>query len=289
MDNLRRKVWDVQLEMVSLILKICEENKLKCFAAGGTLLGAVRHNGYIPWDDDIDLMMPRVDYEKFLVVASKYIEGTKFFLQSDRTEKMYPNGHAQLRNSETTCLSKIENINLRLNKNCGIFVDIFPYDYIGSKFKIKRIAFLKKITSMKIFYKDGPNKLKNIIKKIIITLLCPTNNSVERKIRKIDKLASSVKKGNRVGLVSFMPGFSKNEWDKEWFDNLITYKFENMKILIPNEYDKVLKTEYGDDYMTPCKAASMHGDCLFDVDKSYKEYIGISDEEFSKLSFGNLD
>ena len=69
----RKKVWQTELEMVKLFKNICEANNLKYFASGGTLIGAVRHNGFIPWDDDIDLMMPREDYEKFLDIAQNYL------------------------------------------------------------------------------------------------------------------------------------------------------------------------------------------------------------------------
>ncbi|MDE7384825.1 MAG: LicD family protein, partial [Anaeroplasmataceae bacterium] len=90
-SELRKKVWSKQLEMVKIFIEICEKNNLKYFACGGTLIGAVRHNGYIPWDDDIDLMMPRKDYEDFLRIAPKYLDG-KYFLQYNKTEKRYPNG-----------------------------------------------------------------------------------------------------------------------------------------------------------------------------------------------------
>lgn len=78
-STLRKKVWQVQLDMVKIFIDICDKYKLKYFAAGGTLIGAIRHNGFIPWDDDIDLMMPREDYEKFIKVAKEELKKRTLF------------------------------------------------------------------------------------------------------------------------------------------------------------------------------------------------------------------
>ena len=86
-STLRKKVWQAQLDMVKIFIDICDKYKLKYFAAGGTLIGAIRHNGFIPWDDDIDLMMPREDYEKFIKVAKEELKKEPYFLQHYSTEK----------------------------------------------------------------------------------------------------------------------------------------------------------------------------------------------------------
>lgn len=287
--SFRKKVWNTQLEMVKLIHKICVENNLKYFAAGGTLLGAIRHNGYIPWDDDIDLMMPRDDYEKFLNIAPKYLDENKFFLQTNKTEKLYFNGHAQIRNNDTTCLLKCSLIDLKNKKNCGVFVDIFPYDYINNNFQIKRIKFLKSLTISKCMEAYGKG-LKKIIKKILFTLLCPTKKSIEKRIEKMNKIAMKSKHKDNVGLITFMPGNQKNVWDAKWFDEVILHKFEDMEIFIPSSYDEVLKTEYGDYMQIPSdKGGNIHGECFFDLDNPYVKYIDLDKESFNKLPFGNLD
>ena len=104
-DEKTKKVWAVQLEMLDEVERICKKYGLKYFADSGTLIGAVRHQGYIPWDDDIDLVMLREDYETFLKVAPGELK-EYLVLQTPYREKNYLRAHAQLRNSRTTGCSK---------------------------------------------------------------------------------------------------------------------------------------------------------------------------------------
>ena len=96
---------------------ICKENGITYSLAGGSLLGAIRHKGYIPWDDDVDIIMPRKDYENFLQLAQEQFE-FPFFVQYYKTENYYPRGHAQIRNSNTTAIIQGDEYN---NFNKGIF------------------------------------------------------------------------------------------------------------------------------------------------------------------------
>ena len=104
-DEKTKKVWAVQLEMLDEVERICKKYGLKYFADSGTLIGAVRHQAYIPWDDDIDLVMLREDYETFLKVAPGELK-EYLVLQTPYREKNYLRAHAQLRNSRTTGCSK---------------------------------------------------------------------------------------------------------------------------------------------------------------------------------------
>ena len=94
----RKKIWNIELDLIRQFISICQHYGLHYIASGGTLLGAIRHNGFIPWDDDVDIMMPRNDYERFLNIAQSNLP--KYcFVQSNKTEKYYANGHAQIRNN----------------------------------------------------------------------------------------------------------------------------------------------------------------------------------------------
>ena len=96
-----KKVWSVEMDMLKELIRVCKKYDLNYYADSGTLIGAVRHNGFIPWDDDIDVAMFREDYEKLLSVAKEEFK-YPYFLQTVYSEKDYLRGHAQLRNSATT-------------------------------------------------------------------------------------------------------------------------------------------------------------------------------------------
>ena len=285
--SFRKIIWNIELEMLKLVHQICSENNLKYFAAGGTLIGAIRHNGYIPWDDDIDLMMPRDDYEKFLKIAPNYLDKDKYFLQTNDTEKLYFNGHAQIRNINTTCLTKNMYYDLKNGKNCGIWIDIFPYDYVDGTKQAKRIKFLRSLAYSKSTHDYGVG-IKGLIKKMIVAVLCPTKNSAERKIRKIKKIAMASKSRDKVGFVTFMPGYEKNIWESQWFNEAISHRFEDIDIMIPKCYDEVLRKEYNEYMSIPkIKGQNIHGECYFDFENTYKDYQDISKKEFIKL-FKNI-
>ncbi len=125
----RKRFWGVLLDLYAEVARVCEKNGLRYFAGGGTLLGALRHRGMIPWDDDIDLLMPRDDYERLCKIAPTAFRAP-YFWQTNATDPGSARGHAQLRNSSTTGILKDEMVNGRalFDFNQGLFIDIFPLD-----------------------------------------------------------------------------------------------------------------------------------------------------------------
>ena len=119
-----KQVWEIQLRIVRKVLEVCKKHEIPIWADGGTLLGAVRHKGYIPWDDDIDLFMTRENYDRLLKVAPTEFK-SPFFFQCAYTDKLYCRGHAQVRYEGTTALVKND---VDRKFHCGIFIDIFIYD-----------------------------------------------------------------------------------------------------------------------------------------------------------------
>ena len=123
-----KRIWAKELDLLRVFADVCEKNDLEYFLDGGTLLGAIRHKGFIPWDDDVDVIMPRKDYDRLWKIANSCFEYPYFF-QTSLSEKNFFRAHAQLRNSETTGFIQSDE---KKDINKGIFLDIFPLDNVPS-------------------------------------------------------------------------------------------------------------------------------------------------------------
>jgi lipopolysaccharide cholinephosphotransferase len=135
-----KRLQACQLEMLKACIKVCERHKLRYFLLGGSALGAVRHSGFIPWDDDVDIGMPRPDYTRFLSIAKNELS-PHLFLQTRETDAAYPMQFAKLRDSRTTF--RQENV-AHLDMNHGVALDIFPLDSCAAsatRTKIRLLAF----------------------------------------------------------------------------------------------------------------------------------------------------
>lgn len=265
-----KKVWAVELDLLNELLRVCKEHDIKIFADGGTLLGAVREHGFIPWDDDIDLVMLRSDYDKLCSIAPKAFSHP-YFLQNYHTDKGYPRCHAQFRNSLTTAILKDE-IDSEYTFNQGIFLDIFVLDglYEDEKKQLsqrKRGEILQKLLK----HRCDPKSKKKIIH--YGTKLIPWKCLIGL----IDKVTQEKnEKGSKMVVnygFSFTLGKNVTRREHRVYDEKPIYvDFEFMTIPIPSQYDEWLRSRYGD-YMKPSKAGAVHSGVVFDTDCDYKEYL----------------
>ena len=268
-----KRIWAVELDLLAKFIDICEKHNLTYFADGGTILGAVRHGGFIPWDNDIDVAMPRPDYEKFLSLGNSVFE-QPYFLQTPQTENgRYFSTWSKLCNSSTTGRC-IDDFNMGIN--CGIFIDIFPLDKIPeNKFSRKlfyfRLDCIKKASKFcfGIAPKKGMiNHIKFLSKKIYYNLILHSPDAATL-FRMYNKRAASCwrSRSSLIGDVSF--GYvDRFIWQYTEWEKPKKVAFEYLSINIPEDYDAVLSKQYGD-YMTFPKDKSTHSYYTFNPDIPY--------------------
>ena len=273
-----KRLWSIQLGCLQELRRICETHNIPYFASGGTLLGAVRHKGYIPWDDDIDVMMYFNDYSKFCKIAPNEIKNPYFF-QSYQTEHGFGPAMSRIRNSETTGCTSYDYSFADGHYNCGIFIDIFPLFGIENR-KLPLLFQKSKMSFWRAAITGYETKRKACLvgwslKKLfspylwwwmVVSLF--TNH--EGASRHFLNACASAKSYNQVALLSFSGFNPKLTWNKEWFDELILMPFEFTEIPCPKAYDPILRTQYGD-YMIFVKGGQIHTMVLFDTNTSFKQ------------------
>ena len=267
----RKKVWAVILDLINEFDLVCKRNNLKYYLDGGSLLGAIRHDGFIPWDDDIDVAMPRDDFERFVHMDSEFRH--PYFLQTPFSDPTSSYSFAKVRNSNTTALNQMFKYQ---GFNHGIWISIFPLDkfdltneckdvysricnltYENSTFMRMKNPYLDEKNRMRVRNYSGKNPLETY--------------------KEIQRLASQFRdmKTDYWGtLVITIREFHRKALFRKSYDKVCYHKFENMKLPIPYEYDSVLKQEYGN-YMElpPIEERGAHDDILFDADRPYNYYL----------------
>lgn len=270
-----KKVWYTELEELQEFDRICKKYNLRYVVFYGTLLGAVRHKGYIPWDDDIDVVMPRTDYNRFLDIAQNELP-KHLFLQNAYTDNWIIT-YSKIRNSNT---SAIEDYLKDIDMNHGIFLDVFPMDVApdtnDNVYGVRRVIndmfsciFDKENTANDLI--NNNEKDKYILdREMLITLVKANPSDV---LYELEKFAEN--HYNDTGKCYAWPFEMlkrRESYDKEMFDNIIYVPFEHIMVPIPKNYDSILRQCYGD-YMTPVKGGTLHQGIWFDPDKPYMEWF----------------
>lgn len=262
-----------QLAIFKQFVSVCERLGLRYFVIGGTLIGAVRHQGFIPWDDDIDVAMPRVDYERFLQRAQALMP-EYYFLQTFETDPAYPANFAKIRDSRTTF---IETSVSKLDINHGVYIDIFPLDYYPeNSWKRVWLEFRKKVLTVRVaaqFYL--PNEKLHFIKNLVrgvSKIFCP---SAAVAVRRREWLFTNVKKN---GLLCNYGGAwgNKEIFPASWFSDVCVMHYEDLVVYGPKDYDKILKHVYGDYMQLPPEEERVghHYALVVDLERPYTEYMG---------------
>ena len=269
----RKQVWAIELDMLHEFDQVCRKHGLKYFLDGGTLLGAIRHGGFIPWDDDIDVIMLRADYNKLLQIAPDAFHHPYFF-QHAYTDMFYCRGHAQLRNSKTCGALRDEFLNVRFNQ--GIFIDIFVWDVVSEdEQKLRRQE-----QELNYYRQLMDRMLESPVPKPIIVRRAGQNDLRFENLMHIysvfDACAARFE-GEQSQFVTPLLFNRKVEdnrrIDRKWLSETKTAEFEGMTFPIPGNADALLRCYYGDDYMTPLNKAPVHAPVIFDTDRSYLDIL----------------
>ncbi len=281
----RKELWAVELDLLMEFERVCRKHGLKYAALGGSLLGAVRHGGFIPWDDDIDLMMLREEYEKLCEIGPSEFRDP-FFFQTSFTDPGTIRGHAQLRNSRTTAIRTVE-YDKRYTFNQGIFIDIFPMDRLpdnnhekaeflhGIEKRRRNLVRASKVTNR---YTDAVRAQKHGIKKLLYEVLHYFGTKADAETYFNEKYESYMKKYKnepveKVGLLSLLSLGERCHFSLDTLSRPYHYvPFEFLSIPIPDDYEQLLETEYGNWRVFEI-GTSVHGELYVDTHLPYTDYL----------------
>lgn len=265
-----KRAWAAQMEVLHVVAGVCKNNGIRYFADGGTLLGAVRHKGMIPWDDDIDICVVREEYNRLIQVLPKALPHgfvvAGMYADSEMLQKAAFVPHLRVIADET-----LWNFNDYMRYFHGfpyqrVGIDIFPMDYISRDIGItnvqKQIIRLG-IETLRDWNKLGENGMLdeyvNGFQKLCNVSFDNVNNVKNYMWKIIDKISSISyrEEADYITNIFYWLDNDNYKMKKECYDYTIELPFENMNIVAPEMYDEVLRAEYGD-YMVPVKGAADH-------------------------------
>ena len=270
-DKMLKDLQKVELEILLEVDRICRKHNIKYFLVSGTLLGAVRHKGFIPWDDDIDICMPRKEYKKFCKIACTEMK-KEYFLQNSNTDYS-DRWFAKVRKNNTTCIEKGYE---KSPAHQGVWIDIFPLVGVHNTQQelnkaTKLATFSKRLLSKRFAAFGGLKDLsaeKKILKFVPVCIIRAVAEAV---------MSIAFKNNDKYESCYYLWGDSKirARFPSDLFDDLCEVEFEGHMFPAPKRWDEYLTMVYGD-YMTPPPPEKRNGGChtisIIDLNKDYRHY-----------------
>lgn len=259
----------IQLSMLKDFDAVCQKHRISYQLFSGTALGAVRHKGFIPWDDDIDVVMLREDYERFFDSASKELDSNKYYVQREFSEH-WPMFFSKLRLNGTTYIEKYHSHDARIHQ--GIYIDIFPCDNLSDNRLMQKLQYIaSKIVIAKSLYARG-YETNSTVKKCFMQFcrILPTEPFKRLCIRRNN--SSSLK------VHTFFGGgkkFERSIFFREWFEQSVKMRFEDSEFPVSAHYDEMLRVMYGDYMIMPTleqRVCKRHA-AIVDINKPYTFHL----------------
>lgn len=273
-----KELQNKSIEMAKYFVDFCKKHDLTCYLCGGGCIGTIRHQGMIPWDDDLDFFMPRKDYEKMWRLWKKENKNSRYVLEKSDENHVDYNLFVTIRDKNTTLIKPYQK---DLDITHGVALDILPLDgYPDKKFQRKMQCFWALVYSLYCAQLVPQNHGKKVAMAGKIALgIVPWKkarhaiwNFAEKQMTKYD-----IEECKGITELCSGPGYMKNWYPKEAFDKAIFRPFEDGEMPIPVGYDDYLKIAFGDYMQMPPEEKRVgHHDALFmDLSKSYIEYKNI--------------
>lgn len=284
--EMMKHAWAAKLELLEIITNICKKHHIQYFACGGTLLGAVRHQGFIPWDDDIDIGLKRPDYNRLVQILPQELPYGIFLAG------IYGTDHSSgfLKCDQSVVVTNASQWNLAdfYKKFHGfpyrqIGIDIYPYDYIPRDAELSNIQkyLIRKIIVLVRDWKALQEKhlLEERISEIeqLCNVSLTWNDTLQWQLLHLSDTICSLYTEADGDEIANYPTWSSSPREhmmkKEWYDTIVEIPFENTTISVPQNYHEVLSTCF-EDYKTPTKGTSLHNYPFYaSQEKSLKSYL----------------
>ena len=240
-----RRLQMVEYEMICEVDRICQKNNIQYTLYAGTLLGAVRHQGFIPWDDDADIAFLPEEYEKFFEACKTDLDTEKFFLQDYRTDKYYRWGYAKLRRNNSAFIRDGQE---HMKYHNGICIDLFTLYNVPDNPIRRKLYFAAFFLIRKTLYSEaGRVSAPNVFLRFVYKLL---SRIPKEKVFKAAKKLLYKKPSKDLNLLYIMSENSKPGVPSRCLSDYTHMKFEDRQFMVMQGYDEMLRIAYGD-YMTP--------------------------------------
>lgn len=268
----------VEFDILKTVVEICDQLNLRYYLVCGSALGAVKYGGFIPWDDDIDIGLPREDYEVFIQEAQELLPGY-YFLQNYRTDKKFPLFMSKVRDSRTTF---IENVYKDIDMHHGVYIDIFPLDgYPKDQKEIvaleKQKALSSRLRSVRYHY-ETKNILSIGVRTTIYRVMYKVfgmYSDTARAVEKFDNVAKSFKIEDSDYICNHSNWQGTIEYAPKWhYGEGAWTTFEGLRVKVPENFDAYLTQKYGNWRADLPVSKRNSGHCIYklDLNTSYSEY-----------------